>query len=195
MGTDMNNTSGNDLDELEHSREERAFTLYCQGMRIAEIAVTLAVSETTIRRWLRARLETLAQEERAERAEQLLRAIEHPGSLGVIGAPTYPMLRDATARTFFALLPASLIASYNKTEGHLILRNGSEILFRSLDAPDGLRGLNLAWFWLDEAPLCGYYAWQVLKGRLRQRGYATSGWATGTPKGRDGFARDFELSR
>ncbi|HEX5548539.1 MAG TPA: phage terminase large subunit [Ktedonobacterales bacterium] len=124
----------------------------------------------------------------------ILRAVEHPGSLGVIGAPTYPMLRDATARTFFALLPNALIASYNKTEGHLILRNGSEVLFRSLDAPDRLRGLNLAWFWLDEAPLCGYYAWQVLKGRLRQRGYATAGWATGTPKGRDGFARDFELA-
>jgi hypothetical protein len=124
----------------------------------------------------------------------ILRAVESPGSLGVIGAPTYPMLRDATARTFFALLPTSLIASYNKTEGHLILRNGSEVLFRSLDAPDRLRGLNLAWFWLDEAPLCGYYAWQVLKGRLRQRGYATAGWATGTPKGRDGFARDFELA-
>ena len=88
----------------------------------------------------------------------------------------------------------SLIAPTHKTEGHLILRNGSEILFRSLDAPDRLRGLNLAWFWLDEAPLCGYYAWQVLKGRLRQRGYATAGWATGTPKGRDGFARDFELA-
>ncbi len=125
----------------------------------------------------------------------ILRAVEYPGSLGVIGAPTYPMLRDATARTFFALLPPSLIARYNKTEGHLILRNGSEILFRSLDAPDRLRGLNLAWFWLDEAPLCGYYAWQVLKGRLRQRGYATAGWATGTPKGRDGFARDFELAQ
>ncbi len=58
-----------------------------------------------------------------------------------------------------------------------------------------MRGLNLAWFWLDEAPLCGYYAWQVLKGRLRQRGFATAGWATGTPHGRDGYARDFELER
>lgn len=80
----------------------------------------------------------------------ILWAIAHPGSLGVIGAPTYPMLRDATARTFFALLPAEVIASYNKTEGHLTLRNGSEILLRSLDAPDRLRGLNLSWFWLDE---------------------------------------------
>ena len=131
----------------------------------------------------------------------LVRALEQPGSLGLIGAPTYPMLRDATQRTFFELLEqyalsrgedAALIKSFQKVEGHLTLANGSEILFRSLDAPDRIRGLNLAWFWLDEAPLCGYYAWQILKGRLRQPGYDLAGWATGTPHGRDGFWRDFE---
>src|SRR5579871_4257621 len=133
-----------------------------------------------------------------------VRALEQPGSLGLIGAPPYPMLRDATPRTFFELLEqyalsrgedAALIKSFQKVEGHLTLANGSEILFRSLDAPDRIRGLNLAWFWLDEAPLCGYYAWQILKGRLRQQGYVTAGWATGTPHGRDGFARDFEIER
>lgn len=88
------NATPNMGNEQEHSREERAFTLYFQGMRVAEIATTLAVSETTIRRWLRVRLETLAQEERAERAEQLLRAIESqrsiaspPGGLMSANAP------------------------------------------------------------------------------------------------------------
>lgn len=122
----------------------------------------------------------------------ILRSQQQPGSLGLIGAPTYTMLRDATQRTFFELLPRALIASFNRTDQHLVLRNGSEILFRSLDQPDRVRGLNLAWFWLDEAPLCGYYAWQVLKGRLRQKGFETAGWATGTPHGIDGYARDFE---
>ena len=122
----------------------------------------------------------------------ILRARDYHGSLGFIGAPTYPMLRDATARAFFDLLPRDAIRDYSKSEGHLRLVNGSEILFRSLDEPDHARGVNLAWFWLDEAPLAGYYAWQILKGRLRQRGYATAGWATGTPHGRDGFWRDFE---
>ncbi|HST87259.1 MAG TPA: phage terminase large subunit [Ktedonobacterales bacterium] len=125
----------------------------------------------------------------------LARALAAPGSLGLIGAPTYPMLRDATQRTVFELLDllgAGYARSYHKSEGRLTLENGSEILLRSMDEPDRVRGLNLAWFWLDEAPLCGYYAWQILKGRLRQRGYATAGWATGTPRGRDGFWRDFE---
>jgi hypothetical protein len=127
-------------------------------------------------------------------ARSLARALAQPGSLGLIGAPTYPMLRDATQRTFFELLPDTLDRTFQKVEGHLRLENGSEILFRSLDAPDRVRGLNLAWFWLDEAPLAGYYAWQMLKARLRQPGYATAGWATGTPHGRDGLYRDFELA-
>ena len=125
-------------------------------------------------------------------ARAILRMIEDPGSLGLIGAPTYPMLRDASQRTFFALLPRPLIRRYLRAEERLLLRNGSEVLFRSLDAPDRARGVNLAWFWLDEAPLCGHYAWQVLKGRLRQAGHPTAAWATGTPRGQDGFARDFE---
>ncbi|HEY7341625.1 MAG TPA: helix-turn-helix domain-containing protein [Ktedonobacterales bacterium] len=90
----MKNEPIDNLDELEHSREERAFTLYCQGMRVAEIAVTLAVSETTIRRWLRARLETLAQEERAERAEQLLRAIESQRSIASAAWRAYEQVRN-----------------------------------------------------------------------------------------------------
>ncbi len=122
----------------------------------------------------------------------ILRAAHHPGSLGLVGAPTYTMLRDTTQRAFFALLPPALNAGFVKQEGLLRLANSSEVLFRSLDAPDHVRGLNLAWFWLDEAPLAGHYAWQVLKGRLRQRGYATAGWATGTPHGRDGYWQDFE---
>src|SRR6185312_948483 len=95
MGIDTNSEPDNQLDAQEHSREERAFTLYCQGMRVAEIAMTLAVSETTIRRWLHARLETLAQEERAERAEQLLRAIESQRSIASAAWRAYEQVRNA----------------------------------------------------------------------------------------------------
>src|SRR5579859_6987881 len=115
-----------------------------------------------------------------------------PGSLGLIGAPTYPMLRDATMRSIFQVFPPHLIRSFNKTEGLLTLINGSEALFRSMDDPDNRRGPNLAWFWLDEGPLCGHYAWKVMKGRLRQAGYDVQAWITGTPHGADEFYEDFE---
>jgi Terminase RNaseH-like domain len=125
-----------------------------------------------------------------------MRAQDQPGSLGLVGAPTYPMLRDAAQRMFFELCPTSLIARHNKTENVTVMRNGSEILWRPAFEYDRYRGLNLAWFWLDEAPWCGYEAWQILKATLRQKvsaGYETAAWATGTPRGRDGYARDFEL--
>ena len=126
-------------------------------------------------------------------ARATLRALEDPGSLGLVGAPTYAMLRDTTQRALLELLPRQAVRRYYRSERRILLRNGAEILLRSLDQPDFARGLNLAWFWLDEAPLCSYYAWEVLKGRLRQPGHTTAAWATGTPHGRDGFARDFEL--
>jgi transposase-like protein len=49
---------------------------YLQGRRVAEVAAELAVSETTVRRWARQALVTLAADERAARATQLQRAIE-----------------------------------------------------------------------------------------------------------------------
>jgi hypothetical protein len=75
------------------------------------------------------------------------------------------------------------------------LFNGSEILWRPAHEVDRYRGLNLSWFWLDEAPYCGYEAWRILKATLRPRGWPTMGWATGTPLGQDGYALDFELAR
>lgn len=60
----------------EDERARRAVTLYLQGQRVAEVAATLEVSETTVRRWAHRALATLAAEERAERASQLQRAIE-----------------------------------------------------------------------------------------------------------------------
>lgn len=122
-------------------------------------------------------------------------AIELPGSRGVIGSPTYGMLYDATQPVFLEMLPPPLILDFNRQRGVMKLVNGSEIFFRSMDNPDRLRGIEIAWFWLDEAPYCGYYAWTVAKARLRQKGYGGWGWATGTPRGKDGFYRDFEAKR
>jgi phage terminase large subunit len=64
------------------------------------------------------------------------------------------------------------------------LRTGAEVLFRSADEPDRLRGPNLSGVWLDEASLMPPDAFTVAIGRLRQAG--AQGWlsATFTPKGR-----------
>jgi len=117
----------------------------------------------------------------------------NPGMAGMVVAPTYPMLRDSTKRTFFEVLPPELIKSFNKTEGHLVLTNGSEAFFRSAEDPDRLRGPNLAWVWLDEGQeaqggIGG--VWDVLLGRLRASETA-SALLTCTPKGMNWVYRAF----
>lgn len=60
----------------EDERTQRAVTLYLQGRRAIEVAADLSVSETTVRRWVRRALESLAADERDERIALLQRAIE-----------------------------------------------------------------------------------------------------------------------
>ena len=76
----------------------------------------------------------------------------NPGRLGLLGAPTYPMLRDATQAILFEILNANEVPfEHNKAENTLVMKHtGSRILFRPVDEFERLRGTNLAWFGLDE---------------------------------------------
>jgi len=68
-----------------------------------------------------------------------------PGNLGLVGRQHASDLRDSTQRTFFECLPPEWIARWKATESHLWLVNGSEVIFRHLDEPAGLKSLNLGW--------------------------------------------------
>lgn len=104
--------------------------------------------------------------------------------LGVVTAPTYPMLRDATLRTYLDLA-GDAIVDFHRSEMLATLANGSEVLFRSADNPDRLRGPNISWWHGDEASLYGADVWPVMIGRLREGGKAGRAWITFTPKGRN----------
>lgn len=100
---------------------------------------------------------------------------------GMVMAPTYPMLRDATQRTFFEICPPALIKSHNESKNKTVLRTGVEIFWRSADRPKSLRGPNLTWLYVDEAAYVAYEAYRVGLGRLR-RGIPRV-WGTTTPCG------------
>jgi len=105
-----------------------------------------------------------------------------PGSLGVVAAPTYPMLRDATLRTFLELArDGKVLDTWHASEMLARLVNGSEVMFRSADDPDRLRGPNIGWFWLDEAAMMGVDVWNIMLGRLREA--PGRAWLTTTPRG------------
>ena len=126
--------------------------------------------------------------------EAIKLAFQNPGRLGLIGAPTYPMLRDATQRHFFEICQrAGLPHGFHRTENRVTLPDcGSEILFRSLDHFERLRGPNLAWFGVDELTYTGPEAWERLEARLRDpRARVLSGFAAFTPKGFDWVYQKF----
>jgi PBSX family phage terminase large subunit len=107
--------------------------------------------------------------------------IDYPGSTGWIGANTYKVLKRATMRTFFEILPPDLIHRFNRSELELELTNGSTAFFGSTEKPDNLRGPNLNWWWLDEVNSSSKAAYLNMLGRLRVG--EPRAWCTGTAKG------------
>jgi phage terminase large subunit len=126
--------------------------------------------------------------------EALLLSRLNPGLLGLMGAPTYRMLQDSTQRTFFEVLETEGVAyDFFKQDNRLrFAENGSEIIFRTMENPDRLRGPNLAWFALDELTYTREDAWTRLLGRLRHpQARRLCGCAVWTPKGYDWVYRRF----
>jgi len=118
----------------------------------------------------------------------------NPGRLGLLGAPTFPMLRDATQAALFEILDRSQIPyDFNRAENFIVFTEvRSKVLFRSLDDYERLRGTNLAWFGIDELTYCQEEAWLRLEARLRDpRAKMLCGYAVWTPKGFDWVYRRF----
>jgi len=112
----------------------------------------------------------------------------NPGRTGLIGAPTYPMLRDATAAALLETLERNRIPHVvNRAENFVVIRETrSKILFRAVDEFERLRGSNLAWFGVDELTYTAEQAWLRLEGRLRDpRAARLGGFAVWTPRGYD----------
>jgi phage terminase large subunit-like protein len=111
----------------------------------------------------------------------------HPNSLGLVVAPSFRMLRDATWRTALDVWRSAGLAEHvlRGDELRVVFTNGAEALFRSAEDPERLRGPNAAWAWIDEGALCHPDTWTVIIGRLRQHGQDGSAWVTTTPKPRN----------
>lgn len=123
-------------------------------------------------------------------AYDLLRRAQ-PGRLYGVYAPTYPMMRDATQRSFLQLARRfNYLADMRRSDNQALLGNGAEVLFRSLDDPERARGPNISGAWLDEASLMPRSAFDIIIASLREAG--EQGWlsATFTPKGKQHWTFD-----
>lgn len=85
-----------------------------------------------------------------------------PGD-GMICAPTYKILQQATLPTFFRLFPQ--LRKYYKEQKNIIELPEKNIYIRSMDAPLSAEGITAAWAWGDEAGQYPLLAWTVLRSR------------------------------
>lgn len=86
-----------------------------------------------------------------------------PGN-GLITAPDYKTLNDATLNTFFQLFPQ--YRKFYKQQKSLIELPDKTIFLRSLDNPLSPEGITASWAWGDEAGKYKLLAWTVLRSRV-----------------------------
>jgi PBSX family phage terminase large subunit len=113
-------------------------------------------------------------------------------NVGVVTAPTYGMLRDATLRTFLEIAGRAVV-DFNKSEMRATIANGSEILFRSTEHYERLRGPSISWWFGDEAALYPREVRRIMLGRLRQHSRYGYNWLATTPRGRDWIYQTFAV--
>lgn len=108
------------------------------------------------------------------------------GHTGAIVSPTVPMLRNVIEPELrkWELLDVPH-AEYRRSENRVEYDNGSVLILESANNDrkiERLRGLNLAWAWMDEAAYQQPKVYNVLSDRLRVGAYRNL-FATTTPRG------------
>jgi len=124
-------------------------------------------------------------------ASGVIRAKRHveewnPGEQGVIVSPTVPMLRNVIVPELrkWGLLDRPGI-EHKSSEHRIEYENGSTVILESANNNrkiERLRGLNLAWAWMDEAAFHKAKVHSILNDRLRVGEYRNL-FATTTPRG------------
>lgn len=141
--------------------------------------------------------------------EALKQSFKYKFNFGLIGAQTYPLLRDTTMRQFLEICSdidartkernpkaPSIIRAHNKSEDRITFINGSEIIFRALDDANKFKSLNLGFFYIDEMSEVDEEVFLMLQSRLRLKhlrdvphGYR--GFGTTNPEGHNWVWRKF----
>jgi phage terminase large subunit len=119
--------------------------------------------------------------------------VNHPGKIGIMAAPTYPLLVQGLLQTWQDTIPAELY-QYNSMSHKMVLHNGSTIYWRSTSNSKSLQAINAAWCCFDEAatePTAD--AFNELMSRLRApyQGRKTQMILTTTPNGSNWLPQTF----
>jgi phage terminase large subunit len=100
---------------------------------------------------------------------------KYTGIRGLVGALTFPIVRDTTLVSYFEHLDyygykKGKDYEFYKTEAKIKFSNGSEIIFRHLEESEKLKSLNLGFVEIEEMSDIPENTFKMLLGRLRQQG-------------------------
>jgi len=100
-------------------------------------------------------------------AEAIRLSLTYPRNRGYICRYEYKSFKSTTLVELMDMLPGNIIKSHNKTDGEILLTNGSLIMMGGLENAEKLKSLNLGWFAIDEATQTTREVFHMLLTRLR----------------------------
>jgi hypothetical protein len=119
-------------------------------------------------------------------------AINNPNSKILWVSPVYSMVTKVHKEIVAAITESGIIKSNNYSANELELINGSQIIFRSAERYDNIRGLTCDYGWIDESAYMKNDAWkEAIRPVFAVRGKKVV--FTSTPKGRNWFYELFQL--
>jgi len=111
--------------------------------------------------------------------------VQYPGSVGLMGRKVWRDFYQTTLAVFYELIPPAIILRDDKEIGYIMVRScsgePSHLFLRSFDDPKKLEGMNLGFFFIDEAVEVDEEFFKRLIGRLRHPVGPRRGWIASTP--------------
>ena len=100
----------------------------------------------------------------------IILAKKYPGSVGLVGAKEYELVRKTTLQSYLDHLTALGYKhyTYNKNDKFIKFENGSKILFTSLDDEEKIKSLNVHWAEIEEASQIKDSSFKQIIGRVRK---------------------------
>jgi phage terminase large subunit len=131
----------------------------------------------------------------------------NPHPTGFIGANSYQQLNQSTLKNFFDYVDKygllyvygtkpprawNIRSKFKEHRGIITFAFGPQIIVRSMENYNDIRGIEIGWFWLDETRDTRKEAWDVIKGRMRDASSKNrAGLITTTPNGHDWQHQEF----
>jgi len=119
-------------------------------------------------------------------------SINNPLSTILWVSPVYSQTTKVQKELFKALVDTGIVDSCNYSENIITLKNGSEIIFRSAERYDNIRGYTIDYCIIDEAAFIKEEAWtEAIKPTLLVRGKKCL--FLSTPKGKNWFYKLYQM--